>query len=49
MARCPLGVHICGINEVSAMIKVVTQDLFRVFDIGAKSKDVAAKAEGMNL
>jgi hypothetical protein len=49
MARCPLGVHIRGINEVSAIIKVITQDLFRAFDISAKSKDVAAKAERMNL
>jgi hypothetical protein len=49
MTWCPLGVHICGINEVSAIIKVVTQDAFGVFDIGAKPKDIATKTEGMNL
>ena len=42
MAWSPLGIHISGINEVSAVIEVVIKHYFGVRYISAKAKDIAA-------
>jgi hypothetical protein len=49
MSRSPLRVHIGGIDEVSAVIEVIIKDYFRISDISAKSKNIAAKAERVNF
>ena len=45
MARRPLGVHVCGIDEVATVVEVIIEDYFGILHVGAKAKYVATEAE----